>query len=84
MSLYSTKPQPLLPPTTFLLQPDGHGLEKKQAENNAENDDGGSRGNGEGEEGDGSPSAYLNLNQNEEVIHYCIYVSSSNWVNCRK
>jgi len=55
----------------------------KQAEINAENG-GGAFGNGEGGEGDGSPSAYLNLNGNDEVIHYCIYVSSSNWINCRK
>jgi len=44
----------------------------KQAEINAEND-GGACGNGEGGEGDGSPSAYLNLNGNDEVIHYHIY-----------
>ena len=55
----------------------------KQAEINAEKD-GGACGNGEGGEGDGSPSAYLNLNGNDEVIHYRIYVSSSNWISCRK
>ena len=56
-----------------------------KAEINAEKD-GGACGNGEGEggEGDGSPSAYLNLNGNDEVIYYRIYVSSSNWISCRK
>ena len=54
-----------------------------KAEINAEKD-GGACGNGEGGEGDGSPSAYLNLNGNDEVIYYRIYVSSSNWINCRK
>ncbi|KAG2629994.1 hypothetical protein PVAP13_3KG472402 [Panicum virgatum] len=37
-----------------------------EAENNAENDDGGARSNSEGG-GDGSPSEYLNLNQNDEA-----------------
>ncbi|XP_039787539.1 uncharacterized protein LOC120653952 [Panicum virgatum] len=37
-----------------------------EAENNAENDDGGARSNTEGG-GDGSPSEYLNLNQNDEA-----------------
>ena len=49
-----------------------------EAENNAENDDGGARSNTEGG-GDGSPSEYLNLNQNDEVIQCRIYVCSSNW-----
>ncbi|KAG2562468.1 hypothetical protein PVAP13_8KG074601 [Panicum virgatum] len=49
-----------------------------EAENNAENDDGGARSNPEGG-GDGSPSEYLNLNQNDEVIQCRIYVCSSNW-----
>ena len=48
-----------------------------KAEINAEKD-GGACGNGEGGEGDGIPSAYLNLNGNDEVIYYRIYVSSSN------
>jgi len=29
--------------------------------------------------GDGSPSEYLNLNQNDEVIQCHMYVCSSNW-----
>ena len=49
-----------------------------EAENNAENDDGGARSNSEAG-GDGSPSEYLNLNQNDEVIQCRIYVCSSNW-----
>ena len=44
-----------------------------EAENNAENDDGGARSNSEAG-GDGSPSEYLNLNQNDEVIQCRMYV----------
>ena len=44
-----------------------------EAENNVENDDGGGRSNS-GVGGDGSPSEYLNLNQNDEVIQCRMYV----------